>query len=80
MLPLLLPLGRTPGVLGVALSGAGPGILLIVEKSSDFDQVTSRIRKAAGGAELEIIRTAIGPGAVQSIPAARPLNQAFLAE
>jgi len=80
MLPLLLPLSGTPGVLGVALSGAGPGILLIVEKSSDFDQVTSRIRKAAGGAELEIIRTAIGPGAVQSIPAAKPLNQAFLTE
>lgn len=69
MLPLLLPLAGTPGVLGVALSGAGPGILLIVEEFSDFDEVSMRIREAAGGAELEIIQTAIGPGAIQSIPA-----------
>ncbi len=68
MLPLLLPLAGTPGVLGVALSGAGPGILLIIEESADFDEVTARIRVAAGGAELEIIQTAIGHGAFQSIP------------
>ena len=33
LLPRLLPLVDTPGVLGVALSGAGPSVLLIVEDS-----------------------------------------------
>ena len=69
MLPLLLPLAGTPGVLGVALSGAGPGILLIVEEFANLDEITLCIREAAGIAELEILQTAIGGGAFQSAPA-----------
>jgi homoserine kinase len=69
MLPLLLPLAGTPGILGVALSGAGPGILLVVEDAADSIEMAARIRESVHGAELEIIETTIGCGANQSSPA-----------
>lgn len=35
LLGMLLPLAGAPGILGAALSGAGPGILLVVERDLD---------------------------------------------
>jgi homoserine kinase len=64
----LLPLAGTAGVLGVALSGAGPGILLVVEPHSDIGDISARIRRAAGDPSLEIVETTITSGASQSVP------------
>jgi homoserine kinase len=65
LLPLLLPLAGDPGVLGVALSGAGPSVLLIAESSSpaSLDDV---VRQTAHDPGLEIVRTTISSGAFQS--------------
>jgi homoserine kinase len=62
LLPLLLPLVDTPGVLGVALSGAGPSVLLIAEATS-ASTLPVLIRQAAGDSTLEVIRTTIAVGA-----------------
>lgn len=69
VLPLLLPLAGTAGILGVALSGAGPGVLLVADATADFVDIAARIRRAAVDPDLEIIETTISPGAVQSFPA-----------
>ena len=67
MLPLLLPLAGTAGILGVALSGAGPGVLLIVDSTADTAEISARIREAAADPALEIVETAIGSGARQTL-------------
>ena len=46
LLPLLLPLVDTPGVFGVALSGAGPSVLLIAENTA-ATTLPALIRQAA---------------------------------
>ncbi|MDR3744618.1 MAG: homoserine kinase [Acidobacteriaceae bacterium] len=66
LLPLLLPMAGEPGVLGVALSGAGPGVLLVVEAKAAVDEIVMRIRSVAGDPALEIVETRIGSGALQS--------------
>jgi homoserine kinase len=68
LLPLLLPLAGTAGVLGVALSGAGPAVLLVLDPGADSTEVAARIRNSAGDPALEIIETTIGGGASQSLP------------
>jgi homoserine kinase len=67
MLPLLLPLAGTPGILGVALSGAGPGVLLILDSAASIPEISARIRHAAADPALEILETAIGSGARQTL-------------
>jgi homoserine kinase len=62
LLPLLLPLADTPGVLGVALSGAGPSILLISENTA-ATTLPVLIRQAAADLTLEVIHTTIATGA-----------------
>ncbi|MGH9597742.1 MAG: homoserine kinase [Edaphobacter sp.] len=63
LLPLLLPLSANPAILGVALSGAGPSVLIITENPSvpDTDDV---IRQAANDPTLEILPTKISTGYV----------------
>lgn len=56
----LLPLNGTPGVLGVALSGAGPSVLVIADEAAKG--LEGAIRKAAGDPDLEIIETRIAAG------------------
>jgi homoserine kinase len=65
LLPLLLPLTKHPSVLGVALSGAGPSVLLIVEPSA-ASILYEVIRQAAGDPTLEILQTRIAPGALRA--------------
>jgi homoserine kinase len=68
LLVRLLPLAGEGGVLGVALSGAGPGVLLVVDADAAMTEIAERIRYVAGEAELEILESHIGPGAnVESI-------------
>ncbi|WP_446743905.1 homoserine kinase [Silvibacterium acidisoli] len=57
LLPRLLPLSGTEGVLGVALSGAGPAVLLLVASEEEISGVEKRVQAAV--AELgpvEILR------------------------
>jgi homoserine kinase len=62
LLPLLLPLNGQPGVLGVALSGAGPSVLVIAESASPG--LPEIIRQTAGDPSLEILQTTIAGGAI----------------
>jgi homoserine kinase len=62
LLASLLPLSGTPGILGVALSGAGPSVLLFTEGSSG--PFLSTIRQAAQDPDLEIVETTIAKGTV----------------
>jgi len=60
LLPLLLPLaGTLEGVHGVALSGAGPSVLVIADPAADPENLTSAIRHAAADPTLEVISTTI---------------------
>ena len=60
LLAMLLPLAENPAILGVALSGAGPSVLLIsAANSMELDPI---IRQASGDPRLEIIHTAISAG------------------
>ena len=61
LLPLLLPLRDHPGVLGVALSGAGPAVLII--SAAPVAGLETAIRDAAGDPTLEILATRISGGA-----------------
>jgi homoserine kinase len=63
LLGLLLPLTENPGILGVALSGAGPSVLLITEISDP--KLDLLIRQAANDSQLEILHTTISTGAFQ---------------
>ncbi len=63
LLRRLLPLSGTPGVLGVALSGAGPSVLVIAEDSEDPSSIPALIRQAAGDPTIEIVQTSIAPAA-----------------
>jgi homoserine kinase len=68
LLPLLLPLtemAEDTGILGVALSGAGPSVLLITGNPAPAT-VDDRIRQAAHDPTLEIIHTTISTGVLQT--------------
>jgi len=49
LLPKLLPLAGREGVLGVALSGAGPSVLVILEGAGVVPGATAAVRQALGG-------------------------------
>lgn len=63
LLPLLTPLIDEPGVLGIALSGAGPSVLLISQDSSFTPAITAAIQRAVGNLSVEIVRTSVTTGA-----------------
>ncbi|MGH9586580.1 MAG: homoserine kinase [Acidobacteriaceae bacterium] len=46
LLPKLLPLSGTEGILGVALSGAGPGVLVLIDSDEHAERVESLISRA----------------------------------
>ncbi len=75
MLPPLLPLAGEHGILGAALSGAGPSVLLIVESEASLPEAAAAIRKALKGsieAELKICRFEPA-GASLSLEVVRPV-------
>ena len=56
LLPLLLPLAGNHGILGVALSGAGPSVLLIISGEEVVSTVKTVVQKALeGGLNAEIL-------------------------
>ena len=63
LLPLLLPLAGSDGILGVALSGAGPAVLLITDSAVPAQTIAQKIRTAASADDLEILETTLAPGA-----------------
>ncbi len=55
LLPRLLPLAETHGILGAALSGAGPAVLIITGSEADVAPASAAIRQAlAGVAEVKL--------------------------
>jgi homoserine kinase len=68
LVPLLLPLSEVTGdsaILGVALSGAGPSVLLI-SRHPVASTVDDMIRQAVHDPTLEIIHTTISAGTLQA--------------
>jgi homoserine kinase len=55
LLPILLPLAGQKGILGVALSGAGPAVLLLIDRDA-LPSATELVREATTGIEgLELL-------------------------
>ena len=67
LLPRLLPLAGEPCVYGVALSGAGPGVLGIATPDADPGRLSARIRAAGGDARLDVLEPAAGTGTKCSV-------------
>lgn len=65
LLRRLLPLADRPTVLGVALSGAGPSVLLISDSVS-ASSLPALIREAADDPSIEILQTTIAGPATQA--------------
>jgi homoserine kinase len=65
LLGRLLPLSGTPGFLGVALSGAGPSVLMITDKP--LPKLLATIREAAEDPDVEIVETTISGGAEYAV-------------
>jgi homoserine kinase len=56
LLPRLLPLAGSHGILGAALSGAGPAVLVILDRDSSIDSASLAIRSAVGGLPVPELR------------------------
>ncbi len=67
LLPALLPLAGKRNIEAVALSGAGPAVLLIASLNSSPPQVEEAIRAAAGGHLAEVLQVQIGTACMTSI-------------
>jgi homoserine kinase len=73
LLPPLLPLAGEHGILGVALSGAGPSVLVVVGSEGSVAEASAAIRKALEGLaepELAVCRF-LSDGASQSVETRR---------
>lgn len=68
LLPLLLPLAGRHGILGAALSGAGPAMLVVVENEAALEPAAAAIRGATGGSQpVELLATRfVASGAAES--------------
>jgi homoserine kinase len=68
LLPVLLPMVGQHGILGAALSGAGPAMLVIVESENSLAQASAAILQAlAGSQSAELVAARFEPlGATQS--------------
>jgi homoserine kinase len=70
LLPLLAPLAGKDGVLGVALSGAGPSVLLLIDENWPIGEIKARvIERTAGALPVELIESGIeaSPALVKSV-------------
>ncbi len=74
LLPALLPLAGVDGILGVALSGAGPSVLLILDSTASPAAVQSRVESQAIATGLTITTavTSIGSAAQLGLEEAAP--------
>jgi len=68
LLPRLLPLAGRDGIIGVALSGAGPAVLVIVRTEAEAEHACELIRCACGNDQASLTLTRFQPtGAEQGI-------------
>ena len=68
LLPKLLPLADAEGVLGVALSGAGPAVLVLVESEREIMSVKGLIQNILRGSEaVEILECHLETQAAQMV-------------
>jgi homoserine kinase len=76
LLATMLPLAGSPGILGAALSGAGPGILMVVERNLDRAGLERRVAEALGdGSSCEVIECGFeSEGAASTMRRDTPLN------
>jgi homoserine kinase len=75
LLPALSALSGSAGVNGVALSGAGPSVLMFLQEDVDRDEIGARVAAHLGdqGLKAELRFTAIGSvGAKDSFPISTP--------
>jgi homoserine kinase len=56
LLDRLLPLAGSHGILGSALSGAGPAVLVVVESQSRLEEASAGIQAAVGGSPQPALR------------------------
>jgi len=68
LLPRLLPLSGKKGVLGVALSGAGPAVLILIEGEEAVPDAEAGVRELTSGFEaIEIARCKLESGPAQMV-------------
>jgi homoserine kinase len=73
LLPPLLPLAGRHGILGVALSGAGPAVLAIIESEESIAPASAAIRRALEGfLEPEVLVCRFESGGAVEFPQALP--------
>jgi homoserine kinase len=63
LLASLLPMHTSPGVYGVALSGAGPSVLIVADPEFPKREIVQQIRELSGDPSLEVLETTISAGA-----------------
>jgi homoserine kinase len=81
LLPSLLPLAGTSGILGVALSGAGPSVLLLLEGDARIDQVKALVAsRLSDPAELIDCGIETSPAVVESASTANDRSATFRAK
>ncbi len=74
LLPRLLPLSGSHNILGVALSGAGPAVLLLIESPSAIESMEERVREAISElGPVEILRCEIENQPAEMTSRALPL-------
>jgi homoserine kinase len=62
----LLPLSGTDGVLGVALSGAGPAVLVLIDSAENAKSIEARVRENLRASEpVEILHCGLENGPAQ---------------
>ena len=73
LLERLLPLAGHRGVLGVALSGAGPAVLLVLDEEKSIEPVAQLIREASQGlVQPEILACGFYPAGAKSFLESTP--------
>jgi homoserine kinase len=71
-LPMLLPLVGEHGILGVALSGAGPAVLVIVANEGSLEGASKAILEAVGDLdELELLVSRFEPAGTDGLAASK---------
>ena len=73
LLPRLLPLSGSHGILGVCLSGAGPAVLVLVDSSRPIESVEARVRESVNGlSPVELLRCEFENRPAEMLPASLP--------